>query len=110
MAWLIRLYDQTGRLLYIASTTMPRPARRIRLLQGEPWWGLVDQTKILHDQPEGNLQAELHRAIKQERPKFYRPPGTTREPYLRARPDGSDYARRLLANGPLSRINRRRAE
>jgi hypothetical protein len=111
MAWLIRLYDKTGRLLYIAGSTATRPGTRLRTLRTQKavWWNLVDEDKILTDQITGDLRVEVARAITEERPKYYWD-SNNRQPYRRVRPAGSDYARRLLASGPLSRINRRRAE
>lgn len=112
MAWLIRIYDAQGRLLFIAGTKAERPTHRLRVLRAQKseWWGLVDESKTLMDETEDDdFQEEYRRALEEERPKYWRD-SQGRRPYLRLRPSGSDYSRRLLANGPLSRISRRRAE
>ena len=52
MAWVIRVYDSVGRLLYVAGTDRPRVTGRLRELRREPWWGLVDASKTLLDKVE----------------------------------------------------------
>lgn len=109
MACIIRCYDVTGRLLYIAGTvSLPPP--RIRTLRKEPWWPLVDADKILvQEVSAATLPQRLSAAIVQERPKFYRDM-TGSLPYHRVRPRLSDYERRLRRGASLIRLAERRAE
>lgn len=109
MAWLIRLYDQNGRLLYIAGTATDRVVQRMSQLRGKmPWWPFVDQRRVLNERvPAAGLSEALAAAIVAECPKYYTT-AEKKQPYLRKRPAPSDYERRVRAMSPVNRVATRR--
>jgi len=108
MAWVIRVYDSVGRLLYVAGTDRPGVTGRLRELRREPWWGWVDASKTLLDRVEPKtLKARVDQAVQEERPRYYRDLwGQT--PFLLWKPPPSDHARRLMQCNAVARIARSR--